>query len=204
MGNYVNPADIDNWPTGTTAAEKAAIIEKMEKLVEKICDTHFFPKAFDVEENGNNKNRLFLHLEAAILSVTELYVCGVLMDSMWYAFDDYSVYYDCTSSGAGPLDPEAKYLLNTIEETGLFPRGFNNIRVIGTYGEAVPEWVKQVVIILVQDHNDPTLYTHYMKSEKIGDYSYTKDDNLVYYTGVLEADKWLSIYINREPDLGVP
>lgn len=204
MGNYINPDDIDNWPTGTTDAEKAAIIEKMEKRVEKITDTHFYPKNFDLRQNGNNANRLFLHLEAPILSVTEVRVCDVLMDPMWYAYDDYSIYYDCESSGAGPLDPEAKYLLDTIEQVGLFPRGFNNIRVIGTYGEAVPEWIKQVIIILVKDHNDPTLYTHYMKSEKIGDYSYTKDDGLTYYTGVKEADEWLDLYINRDPDLGVP
>lgn len=204
MGNYINPADIDNFPSGTTEAEKAAIIEKMEKLVEKIADTIFYPSAFDLEQNGNNKNRLFLHLKAPILSVTGVWVCGQLMDPMWYAFDEYSVYYDCESSGAGPLDPESKYLLNEIEGYGLFPRGYNNIRVTGTYGEAVPEWVKQVIIILVKDHNDPTLYTHYMKSEKIGDYSYTKADELVYYTGIKEADDWLNIYIDRDPDLGVP
>ncbi|HDZ37035.1 MAG TPA: hypothetical protein ENH62_01895 [Marinobacter sp.] len=93
---------------------------------------------------------------------------------------------------------------------GLFPRGYNNIQVIGTMGEsvAVPEAIKQAAVILAKWENDPTLYTYtgLKKSEKIGDYSYTNlaTSEADVLTGIGEADFYLRLYVKRKPVLMAP
>ena len=86
---------------------------------------------------------------------------------------------------------------------GIFPRGFNNVQVIGTHGESsVPEAIKQAGIALAKWENDPNseaaMGLH--KSEKIGDYSYTnmitaEEDVL---TGIDKVDMYLRHYIKRK------
>ena len=92
---------------------------------------------------------------------------------------------------------------------GIFPRGFNNVQVIGTHGEStVPEAIKQAGIILAEWEVDPASHAAagLMKSEKIGDYSYT---NLVgaeedVLTGVNKADLLLRHYIKRKAIVMAP
>lgn len=192
-GNYICASDVDNWPSGTTEEEQQALIEAMEELIEKIAKTFFYPKTFDIRLNGNDKNRLFLPLSANIIAVTAVYVWGELLDTTWYTWDKNSILVDLEQAW-GP-DVELDYKLGQVDVKGLFPRGYNNIRVIGTYGLAdVPAWVSLVAKILVQDQNDPTLYSHYtLASERIGDYSYSMGSAGVvdYPTGIVEADTWL-------------
>lgn len=179
----------------------------MEQLVEQITCSFWYAADFDIRINGNSKNRLFLKLRSPILSIASVEICGVELDPSWYAFDEDSIYWDCEGSGGVIGDPELMYRLSQVEDEGLFPRGYNNIHVVGTYGTAVvPEWIKQIVIILVRNHEDPTLYKHKYESEKIGDYSYKRAKGEIdyYYTGIVEADFLLHQYINREPMLGVP
>jgi len=200
MGNYIDADDIDNWPSGTTEAEQTAAINYVEQLIEKIIGRHFYSKAFDIKINGNNKNRLFLPLYADILTVTKIWVGGIEMDSSWFTFDENSVFIDLTSSGSGVGDPELLYKLTTVEAVGIFPRGFNNIRIKGTYGDsAVPQPIKELCIILVRYDNDNTLYTStVLASEKIGDYAYKIGDEFYkknkIYTGIFEADKIIAAY----------
>jgi hypothetical protein len=190
-GHYICADDIENWPSGTDDEEKAAIIEKMEALIEKVCKTHFYPKAFDIAINGNDKNRLFLPLSANILSVTAVYLYGILMDPSWYTWDHNSIFINPDAAS----DVELSYRLHQVEAAALFPHGYNNVRIIGLYGEAViPSWTAQVAQILVEDHNDPHLYAHAtFQSERIGDYSNSMGSMGIaeYPTGVIEADKWL-------------
>jgi hypothetical protein len=190
-GHYICADDIENWPSGTEDDEKLATIEKMEALIEKVTKTHFYPKTFDIAINGNNKNRLFLPLSANILSVTAVYLYGILMDSSWYAWDHNSIFINPDAQ----TDVELAYRLHRVEAAALFPHGYNNVRVIGLYGEAdVPSWVKQVAGILIEDHNDPHIYAHAMlQSERIGNYAYSMGSAGLaeYPTGVVEADKWL-------------
>lgn len=93
----------------------------------------------------------------------------------------------------------------------IFAKGKRNIEVWGSYGKRIcPKQIKQAAIILARYENDDTLYSSYgvgMKSEKLGDYTYSrfsdlqKNENKL--TGISEADKLLSRYINRRPKLGV-
>ena len=200
MGNYIDADDIVNWPSGTTEAEQTAAIANAEQLVEKIIGRHFYSKAFDIKINGNNKNRLFLPLYADILTVTKIWVGGIELETSWYTFGENSVFIDLTSSGSGVGDPELMYKLTTVEEVGIFPRGFNNIRIKGTYGDAtVPQPIKELCKILISYDNDDSLYTSTIKaSEKIGDYAYSIGggvyDKIKIYTGIFEADKIITAY----------
>jgi len=116
-----------------------------------------------------------------------------------------SIYFD----NAGILTAGIATIASDISE-GLFPRGYNNIWVIGTMGEsvAVPEAIKQAAVILAKWENDPTLYTYtgLKKSEKIGDYSYTNlattEGDIL--TGIMEADTFLRLYVKRKPVLMAP
>jgi len=89
-----------------------------------------------------------------------------------------------------------------------FPRGSRNIEIWGSMGwYSCPLEIKEACIILCRAENDSTLYSSYsygMKSEKLGDYSYTRfgDFQGKTLTGVLEADVLLSKYIRQKPILG--
>lgn len=195
-GNYICDTDISNWPSGTTDAQKEAAIRRAEEIIEAILHTHYYPKAFDIELNGNNKNRLFIPLKANVLTVTAVYVWGELLDPTWYTWDVNSIYIN-VSSGIGVSNIELAYRLSEIEVDGLFPHGYNNIHILGTYGSAtVPQWIKDLAKILVQDINDPSLYTHYLKSETIGNYSYSMGGvyDVKGVTGIKEADDLLRLF----------
>jgi len=81
-----------------------------------------------------------------------------------------------------------------------FPKGVRNVEVKGTIGHyTCPQAIKDACVILARHENDSTLYTSYseFKSEKLGDYSYTRDDSQKYMTGVTEADLKIKPYINH-------
>ena len=191
-------------------AEKDALIAKIELQLEELTQTHFYEKNFDIEINGNGKNRIFPPLRADIITVTAVYICAIELPASWYAWDADSVYLDlCQSAAAGTGYPWAElyYRLGEAEERGLFPRGYNNIRIVGTFGQ--PELLalaKQAVEILIEAHNDGSLYPKLMKAEKIGDYSYqfggTLHGNI--YTGIRDADDVIDILIRKKPTILTP
>lgn len=360
MGNYIDIDQIDNWSSGWTDDEKNEKVNEIEQLVEKILGTHFYQKTFDIEINGNNRNRIQIPLEANITQVSNVYILGSEFDPSWYKFDKSSIMLDLDSSvnelkdggfedwastvsleywtksisgtstvnrdstnyssgsyscrfdvdalnsdvyiyqdfemqayreytlnitrmmsavgvtarfmirdknsnvwlqgdgtwgdsatwitlanvvaltaysltfkanasyreyriyldrlagtsksiyfddaeikkavGGTITDPELMYRLSSTAARGLFPHGFNNIRVVGKYGYlTVPLPIKQLCIILVRYDNDPSLYTSskYTK-EKIGDYSYeyggTGIKSISIVTGIFEADRIIAIY----------
>jgi hypothetical protein len=94
MGNYINPSDIDNWPSGLTEEEQEAIVLKAEQLVEEALEDYFYEKPFDMELNGNDRGRLFIPSRSKILSVADVYVDGVRLTPSWYDFDENSVFID--------------------------------------------------------------------------------------------------------------
>jgi hypothetical protein len=205
-GNYICADDVDNWSPGTTDEEKLAIIQKMEGLMERAAGTHFYAKAFDVRVNGNDKNRLFLPLGADILAVSLISVWDIELETFYYTWNAQSVFIDLT--GIGLTDLELRYKLSQVEARGIFPHGYNNVRVVGLYGkDPVPAWAKQVATILVRDHNDPRLYQHAtLQSESIGNYSYSLGSGGIaqYPTGVVEADKWLRLFGRGKMIMGAP
>ena len=93
-GSYLCAGHVDNWPSGILASEQQQIIAKVEQIIDKVTETKWSGTAFDIELNGNNKNRLFLGIEADILTVTNVYISCVELDSSWYAWDVNSIYLD--------------------------------------------------------------------------------------------------------------
>lgn len=209
MGNYVDKSDILNWPSGTSDSEKDAIIAKYELFLEKITGTHFYAKNFDLKINGNNKNRIFLALEADIISITAVYVCSIEVPLSWIGYDEDSIYLDPCGSGGGAVEwGEMYYILGSTRESALFTRGYNNCRFIGAYGQ--PELLplaKQAVTTLIEAHNDGSLDSKALfLSEKIGDYTY-KFGGTQYgkiYTGIREVDQVIELLIKNKPVILTP
>jgi len=93
-GHYLCAGHIDNWPSGITAEEQQQIIDKVEQIIDKVTETKWGGEAFDIKLNGNGKSRLFLPLETDILTVTNVYISCVELDSSWYTWDINSIYLD--------------------------------------------------------------------------------------------------------------
>lgn len=124
-----------------------------------------------------------------------LYLDRLVAASASIYFDDALIQH---KEGAGISDPE--YIYRMRMKRALFPRGYNNIRIVGTLGwAATPEPIKQACVILARWENDPTLYSTVMKSEKIGDYSYATSTEFKSITGIVEADILLQNYVNSRP-----
>jgi len=205
MGNYIQASDVTNWPAG---ADKDAIIDRIELQLEKTTGAHFYSKSFEKEINGNGKNRLYLPIEVNIISVTAIYICGVELETTWYTYDADSVFLNLCGSGAlGVGDPELRYRLAQVEPAGIFPRGFNNIRIVGTYGNTdLLALAKQACKLMVMAENDPESYPKKYEEEKIGDYRYkyggTADGKI--YTGIREVDELIELLMADKPILSVP
>jgi len=93
-GDYLCAGHIDNWPSGITEEEQQQIITKVEQIIDKVTETKWGGEAFDIKLNGNDKNRLFIPLESDILTVTNVYISCVELDSSWYTWDVNSIYLD--------------------------------------------------------------------------------------------------------------
>jgi len=91
-GNYITDSDIDNWPDGYTDAQKLAVIRRVEALIERITNDHFYAKPFSIALNGNGKNQLFLGLSSDILSVTEVKISEVPLSTGLFSFDENSIF----------------------------------------------------------------------------------------------------------------
>ncbi len=93
-GYYLCAGHVDNWPSGISEEEQKEIIDKVEQIIDKVTETKWGGEAFDIKLNGNNKNRLFIPLETDILTVTNVYISCVELDSSWYTWDVNSIYLD--------------------------------------------------------------------------------------------------------------
>lgn len=203
QGSGTHKLDIGS---GESETDRQEVINRAEQLIERITKDYFYPKAFVVYRDGNNKDRLFVGLVPDMLSVSEIKISGVELTSSWWTYDVDSIY----------LNPEAETLsagdmaelhLRLKYERRLFPQGMGNIKITGTYGwSSCPAAIKRAAIILCQYENDNTLYSAYsgsLKSEKLGDYSYTLSDKVSprESTGVSEADNLIRNYIRKKPML---
>lgn len=205
-GHYISASDVSNWPSGITEAEQQALINVAEEIIEAATKSVYYSKTLDIKLNGNDKNRLFLPIRTKLLTVTHIYVNGIELDTSWYTWDSNSVFIDLTTSGAGACDPELKYMLNQVETEGIFPHGYNNIRITGTHGvSTIPAWVKKACAMLVESDNDPTLYEKYLLgSESIGRYSYSLGDAKLWKTGVREVDKLINLFKSKKGIIMTP
>lgn len=92
MSHYVEIADINNFPANMPTAEKQAVIDRAEALVEEITHDFFYPKPFNLVLNGNGKSMLFLGLVPNILSISSIKLSEVLLPASLYAYDKDTVF----------------------------------------------------------------------------------------------------------------
>lgn len=198
-GNYIDNLDIDNWADGATSAQKLATINRAEKLIERLTKDYFYSKAFVIYRNGNSSDYLNLSLVPDVLSVTEVAIFGIVLNTSWYTNDVHAVYLDPESATGGVDDPEL--MLRMSQKKGLFSSGTKNIKITGAYGWATtPDMITEAAVILCQAENDSTLYTRYddVISDKLADAAYSRGTKK-FLTGVHEADKLLMSYVRHKP-----
>jgi hypothetical protein len=130
-GHYIGDADVSNWPDGMSDAAKLVIIKSVEERIHKLTKDFFYPKVFGKNLDGNGENILNLNLIPNILSVTSVKISGVALSTSYYTHDNIAVYLDSTSITS---EVELRYMLKRSQAMALFPVGFRNIEVIGTYG----------------------------------------------------------------------
>jgi hypothetical protein len=138
---------------------------------------------------------MLLPIQFDILSLTSISVGGVAIDSTLYTFTGRTIYADPSGILIGGMTA----LYSDLDV--LFPRGTKNITVVGVAGWATaPESVKRACIILAENENDPSLYSHYVwGSESMASYSYTSKDRPM--TNIREADELLDKYVTRKPKI---
>lgn len=197
---------------GSSTSDRQEVINRAEQLIEEITKDYFYSKDFIEYVNGNNKDRLLVSLIPDILTVTEIKISNIVLTTDWWTYDTNFVYLD-PEAVTGDASDLAELHLRLKYERNLFPKGMKNIKITGTYGwNSVPPAIKLATIKLCLSENDSTLFTTYntnLKSEKLGDYSYTLVDpeagstSTQRKTGINEVDKLLKHYLRRKPMMSI-
>lgn len=157
------------------------------ELINRYTRTHFDRVTATVTVNGNGTNLLLLDDWLAELTTIK--------------FDESDVTSTYTFRVGG-------YLLYC--KDAVFPKGFRNIVITGKWGryEEVPEAVKEAVVELVKDCQDPSrVEQRFLESERLGDYSYTRSRGgrgNGRTTGNLRVDELLKLFVVTRPQLSTP
>lgn len=182
MGNYLLKTAIDFWPDGWEDTRKDALIVKWEQIVERVTGDIFYEDTRTVLLDGNDKPRLALPNLPCLLSVTSLKIGDWELVASEYTFSTVEL-------GLEVEETELEI------EFPIFPRGFKNIELSGTFGWATtPEAIIDAVKILVEADIYPERheFVDYVR-EVAGDMTQGKPI-VRRLTGILEADRLLSHY----------
>lgn len=178
MGNYIETADVNNWPDGITDTEKEGRVDRAERQIEDVLGKVFYEESFVELFSGNGTNFLDLGFQDPVLEVTK--VERVAVDGTASEVDTSSWDYDSRRVYGYE-----------------FPEGYNNIRVTGTHGEIpTPKGIETATIHLVQYYNDETAYTTYTQGSR-REGSLSRDVKKRPLTGVEEVDMILRDFDNH-------
>jgi len=131
-GHYISDSDVSNFADGATDATKQAVIDFVEQRIELLTKDFFYPKVFGVDRDGNGDNLLNVMLIPNILSISSITISEVTLSSSYYRHDKHSVFLDTSADS----EAELRNLLRRTERSCLFPDGYRNIHIAGTYGWA--------------------------------------------------------------------
>jgi len=188
--------DVSNFPTAYEVYDKHDIVAEEEENIERITKDFFYAKAFDINLNGNGQDQIFFNFLQDCLTASALNISDVSIDSDVWTFNKRSVYLD-TSTAIGSL-AEYRHLLKTLETTVLFPKGLQNINIVGTKGWSIcPSEVRKACKMMIEDRFDTTLYDHWREGSLSigGDINY--QNPRVIHTGIMKVDQILARYIRR-------
>jgi len=176
----IKAAGVSGSDTDLTRYEQYA-----RELIEKYTCTHFDQFTATVELSGKGAQSLILPDWLATLTTV--------------TFDGENVTTVYTFKTGG-------YILYC--EDTVFPSGFKNIGISGTWGRysSVPAPVKEAALELIKDAADPTrIAKNALASEKLGDYAYSKGKTpRGRTTGNDRADELLKLYAITRPGLIAP
>ncbi len=189
-GDYVTLAEI-NWPPDWTEEERAGIISKWERYIERVCRDVFYPQDRTALLDGNGRETLPHGQNSALLEVSQLEIDGEEVSENDFSFDQWSLHLEGVPEGT----------------PARFPEGYRNVKVVGTFGWAeTPEAIRSAVRLLIERELEliseaspcPTRAAA-LAREQIGDYSYQRDIRAPYMTGIVEVDRLIDPYVRKGP-----
>ena len=133
-GNYITEDDVGNWPAGITDEQKTDVIERAEEEIERLTKDIFYEKPFDIFRDGTGEDFMSLDIRGRIMSVSAIYIEGVLMNAVNYSHSANVIHRSNTGIES---DDYLKYLRNRrrrFGDLGLFPAGLGNLEIVGTMG----------------------------------------------------------------------
>lgn len=184
---YLTPEELRARGIEGTDDELTRYERYARELIERFTRTHFDRYTATISVSGSGTQLLILPDWLATLTTI--------------AFDGE----DVTSTYTFKLGGYALYCEDTV-----FPRGFRNITITGLWGryKEVPEAVKEAVVELVKDCQDPSrTEKNFIRSERLGDYSYTRarsGGESGRTTGNLRADELLKNFVVSRPLFSSP
>ena len=158
------------------------LINRATDIIEKYCNGRRFKETTYTNETYDGNGSQFLNLKHyPISAITSLqWRSGDFSSNNWDSIDSSMYTY---------LDIEGE-----IYYTGVFSRGIRNYRVSYTAGySTIPNDLQQACITLISYLKNQTK-TSGMKSESLGEYSYTKDDDVQATISKLGLDEILNAY----------
>tara|TARA_R110002020_G_scaffold123580_12_gene280272 strand:- start:1415 stop:2116 length:702 start_codon:yes stop_codon:yes gene_type:complete len=214
MGNYAVNADVSGFKidgstvdlTQYTSAEITAEILFAETMIEEICEDIFYSKTETNTFDGTGNVKLFFmpKIKYRLLTVTalkELDLDGSTVLDTYTENTDYKKYpfYVETARTYSGDSPRRRFGTG-----GIWPKGQNNIQVIGAWGRAsVPAEIKRATILLTLERLKPGS-TNQTPADVMqsgwGDFQITfkSGSGLVsgQETGLVEVDRMLRRYYN--------
>jgi len=183
---YLTPEELRARGIDGTDAELTRYGQYAQELIEQYTRTHFDRYTKVIVISGSGTQLLLLPDWLTSLTVIEI------------NNEDVTNTYTFKTSGYALYCGDA-----------VFPHGFKNISVTGEWGRysEVPEVVKEAVVELVKDQQDPTrVDKSFIESEKLGDYSYkrARSGGSSRTTGNPKVDELLKHFVVSRPILSSP
>jgi len=151
---YLTPDELRARGVSGTDSDLTLYEQYARELIDRYTRTHFDRYAGTINISGSGSQLLLLPDWLSSLTAVEINN------------------EDVTSAYTFRISGYALYC-----EDAVFPRGFKNILVTGQWGRysEVPEVVKEAVVELTKDQQDPTrVDKNFIESERLGDYSYKR------------------------------
>lgn len=167
MGNYVTATEVRQHKIAGEVvdlsmysdAEIDVEIDLAEQLIERLTNDWFYPKDVDVILDGNGEYALFFYPEvpAKVLSLTSVEEVDEDQVTVLHTYDenDDFVKYDHYMR-LFHLQGQRQNSRARVDQSGRWPRGEKNIKVVGSFGWAeTPEAIKKAVKLLALERLMP-------------------------------------------------
>lgn len=178
---------------GIADVQYQSAIDWAEALLDKLTNDHFEPTILSLRISGSGSYRQNFYPGTylrclSITSITDVPSGDVVTSAEYLAKDHFMVLLE-------------DYVVRAGSGNSVWPRGIYNLAVVGSFGwSAVPDPIRDATILLclakVKNLSSSATVAS-LKSERIGDYSYTTSDTGKTKTGIGEVDEVIDMYMNN-------